>query len=181
MASVSRLPAAIASETNYSSIKAALLHACAATEGKTTMQSDPLCVSPPFAPAEPLWQRVPTRGDDGHPLSDFMIIIPGLREWPKERRQQAVGKLQGVFEHYRHAVVFADLNLRLNLLWVSVRPIPGICIELPAAIKFQVPEAKLVANKAEAMMSLRLGSVTPGIPTPGADRPSPCPPGSADR
>ncbi len=119
------------------------------------MQSNPLCVSPTFAPAEPLWQRVPTRGDDGRPLSDFMMIIPHLRQWPLERRQQAVGKLQGIFEHYRRAVVFADLNLRLNLLWVSVRPIPGICIELPTAIHLQVPEAKLVAHKAEAIMSLR--------------------------
>jgi len=118
------------------------------------MTRKPLCLSAPLEPAEPLWKRVPTRGDDGRPLSDFMMLIPKLRHWHPQRRQQALGRLQGVFEHYRHAVVFADLNLRLNLLWVSVRPIPGICIELPTAIKLQVPEAMLVANRAEAMMSL---------------------------
>jgi hypothetical protein len=41
------------------------------------------------------------------------------------------------------------MNLKLNALWVTVRPIPGICLELPAAIKMQVPEALLVGQKQE--------------------------------
>jgi hypothetical protein len=34
-----------------------------------------------------------------------------------------------------------------HLLWVSVKPIPGICLELPAAIQARVPEALLVADR----------------------------------
>jgi hypothetical protein len=45
--------------------------------------------------------------------------------------------------------VFADMNLRLNVLWVTVRPIPGICLELPAALKTRVPEAMLVAQRVQ--------------------------------
>jgi hypothetical protein len=46
-------------------------------------------------------------------------------------------------------VVFADLNLKLNLLWVSLRPRPGAISELVAAIRLRVPEALLVAHYAE--------------------------------
>ncbi|WP_096459737.1 hypothetical protein [Sulfurifustis variabilis] len=98
-------------------------------------------------PAEPLWQRVPTRDEHGQLLSDFMMIIPGLRARPPHLIDRAVAAIEDVLLHYRRVVVFADLNLRLNVLWVSVRPRPGICLELPAAIALRVPEAKLVAHK----------------------------------
>jgi hypothetical protein len=100
-------------------------------------------------PAEPLWQRAPTRDENGKPLSDFMMLIPKLSAKPKHYLQNTLDQLQKVFSQYEHAVVFADLNLKLNVLWVSVRPIPGICLELPAAIKVQVPEALLVGCKTE--------------------------------
>lgn len=105
----------------------------------------PMGVEP--EPAEPLWKRVPTRGDDGQQLSDFMMLIPGLRHWPGERRQRAMDAIYQVLNHYRSVVVFADMNLRLNLLWVSVRPVPGICMELPIALRCRVPEAKLVTHR----------------------------------
>ncbi len=98
-------------------------------------------------PAEPLWKRVPTRGDDGRPLSDFMMLIPRLREKSRAECALAVEGIQAVLERYRHAVVFADLNLRLNVLWVSIRPIPGMVLELATAIKLAVPEAMLVAQR----------------------------------
>lgn len=96
-------------------------------------------------PAEPLWQRAPVRDTDGSPLSDFMMIIPGLRDQPPTRRRRTVDRIRQVLGIYAPFVVFADLNLKLNVLWVTVRPRPGICAELPAAIFFQIPEARLVA------------------------------------
>jgi len=45
--------------------------------------------------------------------------------------------------------VFAEVNLKLNTLWVTVKPVPGICLELAAAIKVRIPEALLVAQKQE--------------------------------
>lgn len=100
-------------------------------------------------PAEPLWKRAPTHDVNGKPLSDFMMLIPKLSRRPKHYLQQTLDKLQDVLCRYEHAVVFADLNLKLNVLWVSVKPVPGICLELPAAIKVQVPEALLVGCKTE--------------------------------
>jgi len=99
-------------------------------------------------PAEPLWKRAPTRGDDGQPLSDFMMLIPGMRHWPGWRRQSALEAIYEVLNQYRNVVVFADMNVRLNLLWVSVRAVPGICMELPIALRARVPQAKLVSHRA---------------------------------
>ena len=100
-------------------------------------------------PAEPLWKRAPTRDADGRPLSDFMMIIPKLSKRPTEVIRATLREIEAVLTAYHHAVVFADVNLKLNTLWVTVKPIPGICLELPAALKLRVPEALLVASKHE--------------------------------
>lgn len=76
-----------------------------------------------------------------------MMLIPGLRAKRQKELLNVVERIQYVFDRYRHAVVFADLNVRLSVLWVSVRPIPGICLDIACAIQFVVPEARLVAHK----------------------------------
>jgi hypothetical protein len=96
-------------------------------------------------PAEPLWKRVPTRDEYGHLLGDFMMIIDGLRSKPYYQIESTIRLIQEILSRYGHHVVFADLNLKLNVLWVSVRPTPGICLELAAAIHAQIPDAKIVA------------------------------------
>jgi hypothetical protein len=75
-----------------------------------------------------------------------MMLIPKLRKQPQHHIQHVLQQIEEVLNFYQHAVVFADLNLRLNVLWVSVKPVPGICLELPAAILDRVPEARLVAQ-----------------------------------
>ncbi|UCE90015.1 MAG: hypothetical protein JSW10_04105 [Pseudomonadota bacterium] len=97
-------------------------------------------------PAEPLWQRVPTRDDNGDLLTDFMMLIPRLGSKPQSVLDETIHKLQQVLALYENIVVFADLNLKLNVLWVSTKSVPGICLELPAAIKMKIPEALLVAQ-----------------------------------
>lgn len=121
------------------------------------MDFKPLRPSRPVQPCEPLWRRAPSRDERGRPLTDFMMLIPRLRHWPQGRIEAACGEIQAVFEYYADTVVFADLNLNLNLLWVSVRPRPGICLEMAAAVKHRVPEAVLVASQAEAYAGLRQG------------------------
>lgn len=109
-----------------------------------------VCSSAHMDPAEPLWKRVPTRDQDGRPFSDFMMLIPRLRTRPRAILEATIAEIHAVLEHYRKVVVFADLNLKLNVLWVSVRPVPGICLELPTAIKCRVPEAVLVGQRVDA-------------------------------
>lgn len=100
-------------------------------------------------PAEPLWQRVPTRDEEGRLLGDFMMIIPRLNAFSTDRIQQIIGKLNKLLGLYRESVVFADLNLKLNILWVSHKQKTGIGVELAAAIHACIPEAKLVAQRHE--------------------------------
>jgi hypothetical protein len=98
-------------------------------------------------PAEPLWKRAPGRDEEGRALSDFMMIIPGLCRQSSDYVQKTLTEIEGVLKLYGSAVVFAEMNLKINTLWVTVRPIPGICLELPAVLKYRVPEAMLVAHK----------------------------------
>ncbi len=103
-------------------------------------------------PAKPLWQRAPTKLSDGTNVSDFMMLIPKLKESSPVYQQQVAESIGRVLQSYGKAIVFADLNLKINILWVSVRPIPGICLELAHVIQHVVPEALLVSSQADAMM-----------------------------
>ena len=108
-----------------------------------------LKISIEYLPAEPLWKRAPSRDEQGRPLSDFMMIVPRLSSQSLDYIQHTIREIETVLNAYRHAVIFADMNLRLNILWVTVRPIPGVCLELATAVKLCVPEALLVAHKQE--------------------------------
>ena len=110
------------------------------------MSDQPLLRSTAIEAAVPLRQRVPVQDEDGRALSDFMMIIPKLRNKPRDYVMHVIGAIELVLENYRHAVVFADLNMRLNLLWISFRPLPGMCMELSSAIQNHVPEALLVGH-----------------------------------
>ncbi len=99
-------------------------------------------------PSLPLYKRAPREDENGRPLSDFMMIIPKLRQRPEPFIAETVAKIEQVLNRFTHAVVFADLNLKLNVLWVIVRPETRVCWRLPAAINNAVPEAVLVAQPA---------------------------------
>ena len=96
--------------------------------------------------AEPLHKRAPSHDEHGKPLCDFMMLIPGLRDQPKHMIDDAIQDMHIVLTHFSHAVVFAEFNLKLNLLWVSIRSIHGIRLEIASAIQQQVPGAKLVSH-----------------------------------
>jgi len=109
--------------------------------------STTLTVSSTSVPGLPLWQLVPTRDSAGRRLTDFMMLIPRLRSRPPAEIERASSEIQFVLALHQD-VVFADLNLKLNLLWVSLRPRQGAISELVAAIRLRVPEAVLVAHYA---------------------------------
>jgi hypothetical protein len=113
---------------------------------KPGASSQTLPTSIHHTPSEPLYKRAPREDEDGRPLSDFMMIIPKLRNKPQQFIEETVKRIEKVLESYSNVVVFADLNLRLNVLWVIVRPEHGITWELPCAINRTVPEALLVAQ-----------------------------------
>lgn len=101
-----------------------------------------------YTASEPLWKRAPTRDETGQRLSDFMMFIPGLNKQTELQVRQVAEKIAAILQQFDDVVVFADLNLKLNVLWVSIKPRPGMCIEIPAHIHHHIPQAKLVAQKA---------------------------------
>jgi len=98
------------------------------------------------ASPEPLRKRAPSRDEHGKALSDFMMLIPGLREKPKHLIDSTIQDVHLVLTRFNHAVVFAEFNLKLNLLWVSIKPVNGVRLEISNAIQELVPEAKLVSH-----------------------------------
>lgn len=95
---------------------------------------------------EPLRKRAPSCGEDGRALSDFMMLVPGLKEKPKHLIDSTIQNMHLVLSRFNHVVVFAEFNLKLNLLWVSMKPVNGIRLEIASAIQDLVPEAKLVSH-----------------------------------
>lgn len=95
---------------------------------------------------EPLYKRVPTRDENGKLLNDFMILIPGLKTWAKPHFNDRLAGLQAVLAQCKD-VVFADLNVPLNLLWVSVKNRNGLVNQLVGEIQHRVPEAKLISQQ----------------------------------
>jgi hypothetical protein len=110
------------------------------------MNSD-LLNTPGLSPSEPLYKRVPARDEQGKSYSDLMMIIPKLGKRPQNEINQRINLISRVLERYQHVVVFADLNLKLNVLWLSYKPVYGLTYELAAAIKTQIPEAVLVSEQ----------------------------------
>jgi hypothetical protein len=98
---------------------------------------------PVMEPGTPLWQIVPTRGADGRPLADFMMLIPSLNKLPQHVINITLHNLQQALEPYPD-VVFVNFNQRLNVLWVSLNCRDGLILELVTAIQNRVPQAKLV-------------------------------------
>lgn len=110
-------------------------------------QAETLLFSSGLLPAEPLWKRLPARDEEGRRLTDFMMVIPGLNKMHHDSSARIMVKLEEVLGYYRNVVLFADLNLKTNVLWVSLRQSNGVCIEVAAAIHAVVPQARLVAEQ----------------------------------
>jgi len=99
---------------------------------------------------EPLHERVPTRDEEGKALGDFMMLFPGLRDQAESVQRSKVEILAEILSQYKE-VVFVDLNVPLNLLWVSIKSKPGLVLELSTYVKSRIPEAKLIGVPPEAM------------------------------
>jgi hypothetical protein len=99
---------------------------------------------------KPLHERVPTHDEEGNALGDFMMLFPGLRDLAEVKLRSRVDILAEILSQYKE-VVFVDLNVPLNLLWVSIKHKPGLVLELSTYVKSRIPEAKLIGVPPEAM------------------------------
>ena len=96
--------------------------------------------------SEPLRKRAPIVDEDGKVLSDFMVIFPGLSKKSKLRIHETTQEIHRVLAGFSDTVVFAELNLAINLLWVSIRPVDGIRFEISEALRSRIPSARLVSH-----------------------------------
>ncbi len=98
--------------------------------------------------AEPLWKRVPTRDHTGKPYNDFMMLIPDLKNFEQFHLRETINKIEAVLKLYEKDIILADLNLKINVLWVTLQPHTGLSSEIAALIHHVVPQAKLVSQHA---------------------------------
>ncbi|MDH5395749.1 MAG: hypothetical protein OEW97_05705 [Gammaproteobacteria bacterium] len=96
--------------------------------------------------AEPLWKRAPARDSSGQPYHDFMMLIPGLRRYDNVIRGEIINKIADILKQYDCDIILADLNLKMNVLWVTVKPKPGLCVEIAALLHHYIPQAKLISQ-----------------------------------
>jgi hypothetical protein len=99
-----------------------------------------------WARGEPLWKLAPKRDSAGRPYIDFIMLAPGLKKRPAHEIECLTRVIQGVLTRFENWVVFADFNLKLNVLWVSLKYRPGIMTEIVVALRTAAPELKLVAH-----------------------------------
>lgn len=94
----------------------------------------------------PLYDRAPTRDEQGKPYSDFMVLIPKLNKTAMPELKSKMAAMQAVLGSHPE-VVFADLNMKINLLWVSFKPKIGLIEQITCEIQARVPEAKLISGE----------------------------------
>jgi hypothetical protein len=98
----------------------------------------------------PLWQRVPKRDEAGRPYIDFMMFAPRLNRRPSHELENVALLLKGVLTNFQDWVVFAELNLKINVLWVSLENRPGLMSEVVVALRLNLPEFHLVGHNPHA-------------------------------
>ncbi len=99
-----------------------------------------------MSPAEPLWKVAPTRDENGDHVSDFLMIIPKLCHKPQNHIKRTLNNIDAALKQFNKDIVFANMDMKLNTLWVSFKSEPGLFMKIAAAVKLQVPEAVLVGD-----------------------------------
>lgn len=110
------------------------------------METKTLSLSLGIEPAEPLWKVAPTRDEDGNHVSDLLMIIPKLKSKPSHHIQKTLSEIELALKQFSNLVLFANVDMKLNTLWVSFKAQPGLMIEIASALKLRVPEAVIVGD-----------------------------------
>ena len=99
-----------------------------------------------LAPAEPLWKLAPTLDQDGGPVSDLLMIIPKLKTRPEQYIKDTLANIEFALKQFNNEVIFANMDMKLNTLWVSFKAVPGIYADIVSTLQTNVPEAVLVGD-----------------------------------
>lgn len=109
-----------------------------------------------FGPGGPLHERAPTHASAGRPVSDLMLLLPGLKWGLEPVTSRVAGELSAILGSFGDQVLFAELNLKLGLLWISVSAEPGLCHEVAQRVRSRLPETRVVGSWLKAPGHQRL-------------------------
>lgn len=110
------------------------------------MDKTHLKISVSIEPAEPLWKLAPTRDKEGGPVSDLLMIIPKLKTKPEQYIKDTLANIDCALRQFSEQILFANVDMKLNTLWVSFKAVPGIYGDIVSTLKISVPEAVLVGD-----------------------------------
>ena len=110
------------------------------------MDNTDLKLSIDLNPAEPLWKLAPTRDNEGGPVSDILMIIPKLKTRPECYIKDTLANIEFALKQFSNEILFANIDMKLNTLWVSFKAVPGVYINIVSTLKTSVPEAVLVGD-----------------------------------
>lgn len=110
------------------------------------MEKSNLKLSLDLSPAEPLWKLAPTRDKDGGPVSDVLMIIPKLKTKPEQYIKDTLANIEFALKQFNNEVLFANMDMKLNTLWVSFKAVPGVYSDIVSTLQTNVPEAVLVGD-----------------------------------
>ena len=99
-----------------------------------------------ITPAEPLWKLAPTRDEDGGPVSDLLMIIPKLKTKPQAYIKDTLANIEFALKQHKDEILFANVDMKLNTLWVSFKAVPGVYSNIVTALRINIPEAVLVGD-----------------------------------
>lgn len=116
------------------------------------------------------------------------MLIPRLASRGPAFFEHSAAALCRVCEAFGERILFADINRRTGVLWISVQANPGLCAEVAYAIQRELPQALTVGGQLNAFYArsgllerLRNHAVVSRIPRLGARLRALCLPGSAAR
>lgn len=98
---------------------------------------------------------MPTRDRDGRLLCDFMMLLPGFARRPASDQQALLERLDARLRQHCPPVVFVDCNLKLGVLWVSLRAEPWGWCRVAETVRDVLPEARLVSPGGAAVAPRR--------------------------
>ena len=99
-----------------------------------------------IAPAEPLWKLAPTHDENGGPVSDVLMIIPKLKSQPEQYIKDTLTNIEFALKQFSNEILFANVDMKLNTLWVSFKAVPGVYVDIVSTLRTSVPEAVLVGD-----------------------------------
>ena len=110
------------------------------------MDNTDLKLSIDLNPAEPLLKLAPTRDNEGGPVSDILMIIPKLKTRPESYIKDTLANIEFALKQFINEILFANIDMKLNTLWVSFKAVPGVYVNIVSTLKTNVPEAVLVGD-----------------------------------